>query len=440
MSSRRYPALEEYGLIGDGRSAALVGRDGSVDWWCPDRFDAPSVFARLLDDRIGGFCSLAPAGAVHASPMWESAQRYRPGTNVLVTEFRGTDAGLRVTDFMPWPGRDGGSGADGPRTVIRRVEALGGPVQAELRFAPRFDYARREPAYRELEAGWVATGGNGEILALAADAGLGLEVDGRRGEVSGRFRVEPDGPRWLTLRRGEPRSSAPSRGALRRALEETAGRWRRRAGEVPFAGPHRERVVRSALLLDLLTHAPTGAVVEAPTTSLPGAGRSRDGRALVRSRSGAAAVLAALEGLGRRREARRFRRVLAESGSGGDPPGDVPGSRAAAAGGLELDHLHGYRGHRPVRAGPGGDGAGDRPHDLARAFEEARDRALEGRVDEASEALEAAAGAAGPTGLLAEARDPESGRLAGNFPSSVAHASLVDAARAVASRRGQKDQ
>lgn len=416
MSSRRYAPLEAYGLIGDGRSAALVGSDGSVDWWCPPRFDAPSVFARLLDDRTGGFCSAAPAGAAHDSPVWESAQRYRPGTNVLVTTFRGADAALAVTDVMP---RDGGP------EILRRIEADGGAVQAEVRFAPRFDYARERPAYREREDGYVAAGADGEALHLAGAPSLPMEVDGRRVEVVARFRVEPGRPRWVSLRWGAGEAEPPDPGEARRRLRRAAERDRDRLGELPRFGGHREAVRRSALVLDLLTHEPSGAVVEAATTSLPGAAGATagsapagDGRRLVGG-PGATTVLAGLLALGRRREAGRLCRRLAEPRPAGDP-------RA-------LDHLHGYEGHRPVRAGgrtPPEAGT-DSPLSLRSRFEEARDLALGGRPEKARRRFEGVLDRAGPSGLLSGAADPSSGRLRGNVPSAPAHAALVEAASAL---------
>lgn len=423
MSSRSYAPLSAYGAIGDGRSVALVGRDGSVDWWCPPRFDAPSVFAGLLDDRTGGFCSVAPAGAVHDSPLWESGQRYLEGTNVLVTESRAADASLRVADVMPRKG--------GPE-ILRRVRAEGGPVEAELRFAPRFDYARGQPDFRPAGAGYVAEGPGGEALSVAtSEPPPDLEVDGRRREAAARFRVEPGDDLWVALRWDDREASAPEPREAAARLERAAERDRGR-DPASLARSFGERddeieraVVRSALVVDLLTEASTGAVWEAATTSLPGAAAGGDdvsagGRDGCRPVDGpdATAVLAALVRLGRREEAGRLCRFLADARRGGGPAG---GSAAADAT-PTLDHLHGHGGHPP-------DGSGDPPAvPLRERLEEARDLALSGRVAEGRSRIEQILDRAGPAGLLSEAVDPSSGRLRGNLPSASAHAALIDAA------------
>lgn len=353
MPSRRYKPLRDYGLIGDMHTAALVGRDGSVDWWCLPRFDSPSVFGRILDDRTGGFCSVAPAGFDLESSLWESAQRYRPETNVLVTEFSAPDARLRITDFMPVrnPARE----ADRNAELHRKVEAEGGPVEVEVRFAPRFDYARRSPEFRRRRHGVLATDREGEVLTLAAEPGLELALDGRRDEATARFTVEPGGMRWLVLRHDddEVRPLQAYRGP--RKLRRTARFWREWAAELRYEGEHRDLVVRSALVLKLLCYAPTGAVVAAPTTSLPetvGGGRNWDYRyTWLRD---AAYTLFGLTSLGKYEEVDRFmdylKRILRRErwehlqimyGVGGE-------TEIAER---ELPHLHGYRGSRPVRVG-----------------------------------------------------------------------------------------
>lgn len=427
MSSRRYTPLADYGAVGDGRSAALVGPDGSVDWWCPPRFGAPSVFARLLDDRTGGFCSLAPAGAVHDSPLWKSELRYAERTNVLVTAFRGADASLRVADLMP---REGGP------EILRRVRAEGGPVQAELRFAPRFDYARGRPDFRPAGAGWVAEAPGGETLSVSASEPTpDLEVDGRRREVTARFRVEPGDDRWVALRWDDREATPPEPRKAAARLERAAERDRRR---VPSGGGERDgaiarAVARSALVMDLLTETSSGAVWEAATTSLPGAGAGRDaapagGRDGRRPVDGAdaTAVLAALLRLGRREAAGRLCRHLADARRGGGPAGGPAAADGTPAGATPpLDHLHGHAGHPP-------DGSDDPAAVPVRErLEEARDLALAGRVAEGRRRIEEILARTGPAGLLSEAADPSSGRLRGNLPSAPAHAALIDAAGAV---------
>src|SRR5581483_1394187 len=218
-----YPPIADYGLIGDCRTAALVSRAGSIDWYCPGRFDAPAVFCRLLDARLGGFCAAAPAGRFAAQ------RRYLPGTNVLETTFEAAGGTLRLVDFMPvdLAGRD-----PHPGRIVRGLEALGGEVEVEVRFKPTFDYARASADVTLVPAGGaVATAGD-QSLVLAPD----LAAAG------------PDG--WTEL-------------------AWTVERWRRWADQCGYRGTYRELVRRSALALKLLTYLPTGAVVAAPTTSLP---------------------------------------------------------------------------------------------------------------------------------------------------------------------------
>jgi len=144
-----YPGIGDYAVIGDCRTVALVSRGGSIDWHCPDRFDAPAVLCRMLDLSKGGFLSVAPAGRAAAE------RQYRGDTNVLETTFEASGGRLRLTDLMPvldQPGRAGGS------SVLRLIEGLAGDVKVEVRFKPTFDYARAQPsALRLTDQGLVAS-------------------------------------------------------------------------------------------------------------------------------------------------------------------------------------------------------------------------------------------------------------------------------------------
>ncbi len=249
-----YPPIADYGLIGDCRTAALVSRAGSIDWYCPGRFDAPAVFCRLLDARLGGFCAAAPAGRFAAQ------RRYLPGTNVLETTFEAAGGTLRLVDFMPvdLAGRD-----PHPGRIVRGLEALGGEVEVEVRFKPTFDYARASADVTLVPAGGaVATAGD-QSLALACP-GLALRT-GRGGALVGRLTLVPGERRWLVLA-PDLAAAGPDGGA---ELARTVERWRRWAYQCGYRGTYRELVRRSALALKLLTYLPTGAVVAAPTTSLP---------------------------------------------------------------------------------------------------------------------------------------------------------------------------
>ncbi|HZQ99110.1 MAG TPA: glycoside hydrolase family 15 protein [Chloroflexota bacterium] len=335
-----YPPIADYGLIGDCRTAALVSRAGSIDWYCPGRFDAPAVFCRLLDARLGGFCAAAPAGRFAAQ------RRYLPGTNVLETTFEAAGGTLRLVDFMPvdLAGRD-----PHPGRIVRGLEALGGEVEVEVRFKPTFDYARASADVTLVPAGGaVATAGD-QSLALACP-GLALRA-GRGGALVGRLTLVPGERRWLVLA-PDLAAAGPDGGA---ELAWTVERWRRWADQCGYRGTYRELVRRSALALKLLTYLPTGAVVAAPTTSLPeevGGARNWDYRyTWLRD---ASLMLYALSTLGYQRSATDFIRWL-ERTVMGDPTAlpqimyTVDGGRDLAE--RALGHLEGYRGSHPVRVG-----------------------------------------------------------------------------------------
>ena len=349
----RYPPISAYAVIGDCHSAALISRAGSVDWYCPGRFDAPAVFCRLLDAEKGGYLSIAPIGSCSV------ARRYRGPTNVLETTFTAGESRVRVTDLMPIRQRTSGRrGEDvgAANRLLRLVEGLGGDGELELRFRPSFDYARAAAELRPSPGVGVVAEAAGRYLTLACP-GFEPGPDGAGG-LRGRLRLRAGERRWVVLTDSadpERARAALAPGNCAEELARTLDYWERWAASCTYRGPYREEVVRSALVLKLLTYEPTGAVVAAPTTSLPeliGGERNWDYRyTWLRD---AALILYALMTVGYGEEASDFFEWLdrAAAAGAGRPPrilytidggSDLPE--------LTLEHLEGYRGSRPVRVG-----------------------------------------------------------------------------------------
>lgn len=287
--------IRDYALIGDGRTAALVARDGSIDWLCVPDLDSPSVFARMIDPDHGGHLSLELSGDC------ASRRRYLPNTNVLETTFETRDGVLRVTDALTLPGRALAPG----RELARRFECVAGSVDARWTLEPRFDYGRRPARIRSWPSVAVADAG-GDGLAVVVSGGDAVHVS--PGRVEGRIRLRR-GERALlavTASHHEPLVLPPPRETEDR-LDETIAFWRRWAEARHYSGPWPESVMRSALALKLLVYAPSGAVAAAPTTSLPeelGGARNWDYRfCWVRD---SAFTLGALLSIGCGTEARAF--------------------------------------------------------------------------------------------------------------------------------------
>ncbi len=339
-----YLPLRDYGIIGDMRTAALVGRDGSIDWCCFPRFDSPSAFARILDHRRGGHWAVRPRGELR------SFQRYEPGTNVLVTCFRTPSGRLEVTDYMP--AREWDLRAWAYLEIHRRVRALDGPVELETVFAPRFDYARARPRLQRRRHGVLASDHH-ETLALSSD--LPWEWTVREGEEArGRAELPAGQEGWLVLRYDDDEVWPTSAYDAREKLERTHRLWREWVADIRYDGPYREAVERSALVLKLLFYRPTGAVVAAPTTSLPedvrGA-RNWDYRfSWLRDST---YTLFGLYALGKHRESDSYmtylKKVCREEKEGLQVMYGIGGERELPE--QELGHLEGYRRSRPVRIG-----------------------------------------------------------------------------------------
>lgn len=265
-----YLAIEEYAAIGDGRTVALVGGDGSVDWMCLPDIDAPSVFGALLDADRGGRFTLRPAAA------YTARRRYIERTNVLESVFETGEGRVRVTEAMTLD-----SSQNAPwRELARRVEGLSGAVEMVWAFEPRFDYGRTAPEFSRADGATVARGGGKIQLAVQAwDAG---EPAVREGSVHGSFTVR-DGERALLAMQatyGDP-LPVPPRAQIERRLEDTIEVWRSWVGRNVYAGPWQQAVERSLLAIRLLADGRTGAIAAAATTSLPeaiGAKRNYDYR------------------------------------------------------------------------------------------------------------------------------------------------------------------
>ncbi|MCI4372063.1 MAG: glycoside hydrolase family 15 protein [Thermoplasmata archaeon] len=339
-------SLNDYGLIGNEKTGALISRHGSIDWACLPRFDSPSVFARLLGAENGGFHQVQP----HVR--YISHQLYVPGTNVLTTFFelrRGVS--LVLTDFMPM-GPPGSTIGGDPR-IIRRLVARGAPVEVRIEADPRFDYGRSVPHWTLSKELAAAQSGAARLYFTAP-----WPWRGENAGVVALGKVAPGRPEFAQVRWGDAPALEPSESTL---LSVTDAYWR---GWVsPSDAPLRRVaarwhpwVERSELVLKLLSHADSGVFVAAPTTSLPewpGGGRNWDYRYVwIRDAAFTAQVFLLLGHVG---EARAYvgwaldRAAEVRDGGelrtvytvdGGAPPAEV-----------ELPHLAGYRDSRPVRVG-----------------------------------------------------------------------------------------
>lgn len=339
-----YLPISDYALIGDMHTAALVSSAGSIDWLCLPRFDSPAVFCRLLDARKGGFFSICPVDAYHAS------HTYLDGTNILVTTFVVNGGRARLTDFMPVTNDSKDEGS--VRRVIRLVEGLSGEMEFEVVFRPTFDFAAAPTSIAINDRGAVARTGN---KALSLDSfDVVFHVDGD-GAARARFRVAAGDHFWFSLSYSAPRSTqhyGPDE--LKADYSTTARFWRDWLAGCQYDGPYEALVKRSALVLKLLTYAPSGGLIAAPTTSLPeiiGGVRNWDYR-YVWLRD-ASLVLQAFMDLGFHGEAMAFFewleslcincRGLVQPAYRIDGNPDLPEST--------LDHLEGYLSSRPVRIG-----------------------------------------------------------------------------------------
>jgi GH15 family glucan-1,4-alpha-glucosidase len=339
-SSRLRLPIADHGVIGDLHTVALVGNDGTIDWYCPSAFDSPSVFAALLDHEHGGHYRIAPARDC------ATRQLYLPDTNVLITRFLSPDGVGEVQDFMP---------VGNEQQLIRRVACVRGAMSFRLECEPRFNYGRDRHA-----TAVAGTGASFRSPLLTLTLGTPVALRQTAAGVAAEFELDAGESATFVLAENSEAEIKVSEAAAERLLAETVEYWQRWISQSSYTGRWREIVNRSALALKLLTYAPTGAIVAAPTASLPeqlGGARNWDYRyTWIRD---SALTLKPMLSLGFTDELRAFGHFLtsclqsaASNGSGPlqvlygiDGRTDVPEEI--------LEHLEGYEGSAPVRIGNG---------------------------------------------------------------------------------------
>jgi GH15 family glucan-1,4-alpha-glucosidase len=253
-----YAPIRDYAFVGDGRTGALIARDGSVDWLCLPNFDSPSVFARILDAEHGGSFQLEPAVP------YETERRYLDDSNVLETTFTTAQGSVRLTDAMTLSD----DRAISPmRELVRKAEGMAGTVPLRWSFDPRFGYGGRKTKIVRRSGHWFAESGGDALVLGICDAPDGIFTNGI---VTGEVALEQGrSALWsLAAAHAEP-LVIPGRSDAERRLARTAAFWPTWASQIQYEGPWREAVVRSALVQKLLVFAPSGARVAAPTASLP---------------------------------------------------------------------------------------------------------------------------------------------------------------------------
>ena len=345
-----YPSIGDYALIGDCHSAALVSHRAAIEWCCLPRFDSGSAFAAILDRDRGGRCSIEPA---RARRRWRYHRRYLEDTLALETSMVGPEGEVTVLDLF----MIGSERTDVDRRIVRVIEGRRGEVELDLRIAPVFDYGAVRPWVRRLSAHTHSVVGGNDALLVWCEQRL---EEKPAHEISGRIKVTPGERVRLLLTYWRPELidqdnlEEPEPAVLDHRVEKTIAWWRNWSRSISVQGRDADAARRSALTLKALTHAPTGAVVAAPTTSLPevvGGVRNFDYRyAWIRDSSfssRAFAVAGCIE------EADAFRAFVIRSAAGHADDLQVlygvGGERRVGA--TELDSLDGYRASTPMRIG-----------------------------------------------------------------------------------------
>ncbi|MFC7219402.1 glycoside hydrolase family 15 protein [Streptomyces polyrhachis] len=339
--------IEDYALIGDMQTAALVGRDGTIDWLCLPRFDSPAVFAALLGTEEHGFWRLGPAYEPGRRPPVSTRRRYRGDSLILETEWDTPRGTVRVIDFMP-------RRQDAAPQLVRIVEGVSGRVPMHSALRMRFSYGRVVPWVHKVDGRTVAVAGPDSVWLDTPEDTYGEDLT-----THSDFTVTPGERVAFAISWQPSHEEPPPLPEPEAALSATEEFWREWTAQCTYQGPYRDAVMRSLITLKALTYEPTGGIVAAPTTSLPediGGVRNWDYRfTWLRD---AAITLSSLLRTGYREEARAWREWLLRAVAG-DPENlqimyGIAGEREL--GEVELEWLPGYEGSRPVRAGNGAAG------------------------------------------------------------------------------------
>jgi GH15 family glucan-1,4-alpha-glucosidase len=350
--SGEYPPIADYALIGDCHSAALISRQGSMDWCCLPRFDSDSCFGRILDWANGGYFAITPDGR------FSSRREYLENSLVLVTTFRTASGEARLIDFFAM--RAGG--AQRPRReIVRIIEGVSGTLQLDVRFSPRFDFGEVKP--------WIRATPSGAHVAVGSNAGLvvfgdvPLHPGSEHHDLEGKLELRAEsryhiGVQFLPPEEGEGAHLLEKKAVahLDEHYEETLRWWRDWSKKIVYRDGAGVSIVRSAIVLKALCYAPTGAIIAAPTTSLPettGGERNWDYRfCWIRD---SIFTVHSLSNLGLQAEARGMRRFIQRSAAGNADELQVlygvDGKRRVPE--IDLKKLDGWRGSRPVRIGNG---------------------------------------------------------------------------------------
>ncbi|WP_328832284.1 glycoside hydrolase family 15 protein [Streptomyces sp. NBC_00252] len=335
-----HPRIEDYALIGDEQTAALIGMDGSVDWLCLPRFDSAACFARLLGGEDNGHWRIAPEGADRCT-----RRAYRPDTLVLDTEWETAEGTIRVTDLMPQRHR--------APDVVRIVEGLSGKVTVRSTLRLRFDYGAVVPWMRRSDGHHVAVAGPDSVWLRSEPE---VHTWGEDFSTHSEFTVEAGEKVAFVLTWHPSHEPRPALVDPYESLRTSVSDWERWAARCRYDGPYRDVVVRSLITLKALTYRPTGGIVAAATTSLPeemGGVRNWDYRYCWLRDS--TLTLGALVSAGYHKEAEAWRDWLLRAVAG--DPADlqimygVAGERRLPE--FELPHLSGFGGSAPVRIGNG---------------------------------------------------------------------------------------